>query len=350
MGNSPLITLCPTDFLYGDEDFDAQYEVDESFYLGTGKFSYVHLCWRRNHPEKRYALKVITTKADDHVSLTRIYEEINIMKALGNHPAIIQLIDMDESMPATIRLVLELCEGGQLFDRIRARGFYEEPQAALVVRQVLEAVAFLHSKGVMHRDMKPENVLLVSRDSDTDVKVCDFGLAKLAPVSLQNPRGPRSMSFRGSDHYLAPEIIRQEEYGCEVDIWAVGVMSYAVLSGSLPFCAGDDLRATYHRIVDRQLAFDDEAWERASGLAVTFVSCLLTTNVAQRPKAATVVQHQWIINACASSDMELEEQDDEDEEEEAVSQQSEDDTDSTKSVVEVVRRSTARGSCRCMNC
>merc|ERR1719221_1459082 len=89
-------------------------------------------------------------------------------------------------------------------------------------------------------------------------------------------------------------MIRQEEYGCEVDIWAVGVMSYAIISGALPFCA-DDLRGTYQRIIHRQLAFDDEAWERASGLAVTFVSCLLTTNVAQRPKAAAAVQHQWII-------------------------------------------------------
>lgn len=271
--------------------------------------------------------------------------EIKVLDALGKHPRITQMVEYDMKDLRAVRVVLELCEGGQLFDRIRARGCYEEPQAALVLRQVLEAVAFLHSKGVMHRDMKPENVLLVRTDSDTDVKVCDFGLAKMAPVSLQNPRGPRSKSFGGSDHYLAPEMIRQEEYGCEVDIWAVGVMSYAILSGSLPFSA-DDLRATYQRIIHRQLAFDDEAWERASGLAVTFVSCLLTTNVAQRPKAAACVQHQWIINACASSDMDLEEDYDEDEESEPVSQQSDDD-DSPQSVVEVI---SSGARLRCMNC
>ncbi len=86
-----------------------------------GKFSVVQLCWRKWQPEKRYALKVISTRPDDHQSVNHIYEEINILQVLGNHPAIIQLMDLDESIQNTIRLVLELCEGGELYDRIQQK-------------------------------------------------------------------------------------------------------------------------------------------------------------------------------------------------------------------------------------
>merc|ERR1712032_1609454 len=200
---------------------------------GTGKFSTVHLCWRRERPEKRYALKVICVRPDDHASQTRIYEEINILKVLGNHPSIIQLVDMDESQRNTIRLVLELCEGGELYDRIQQKQFYPEGEAKILIRNLLEACAFIHSKGIMHRDLKPENILLSSKVSNTEIKISDFGLAK---ISKDYPRRlPRSHSICGSDFYLAPEVIKQEEYGREIDIWSVGVVCYVILSGSLPF-------------------------------------------------------------------------------------------------------------------
>merc|ERR1712224_1073625 len=112
-------------------------------------------------------------------------------------------------------------------------GYYPEMEGKVVVSNLVEAVAYIHSKGIMHRDLKPENILLVSKDSDTDIKISDFGLAK---VSKDFPnRLPRSASICGSDFYLAPEVVRQEEYGREVDIWSAGVVAYVVLSGSLPF-------------------------------------------------------------------------------------------------------------------
>ncbi|CAK0838360.1 unnamed protein product, partial [Prorocentrum cordatum] len=208
MGNN--FARCKENF--GDSDSE---EIFQSRYtsgwfpqaLGSGSCSKAYRCWKRGS-SRGYAMKAF--ESNEGASAHAV-NEIKVLDALGKHPRITHMIEYDMKDLMAVRVVLELCEGGQLFDRIRARGYYEEPKAAVVVRQVLEAVAFLHSKGVMHRDMKPENVLLVSRDSDTDVKVCDFGLAKMAPISLQNPRGPRSVSFRGSDHYLAPEIIRQED-------------------------------------------------------------------------------------------------------------------------------------------
>lgn len=287
------IAMCPTDALE-DGDFDNQYEVDECNYIGTGKFSVVHLCWRRYQPEKRYALKVINTRPDDHQSLTRIYEEINILRVLGNHPAIIQLVDMDESIPNTIRLVLELCEGGELFDRIQQKQFYPEQEAKVLIRNLLEAVAFVHSKGIMHRDLKPENILLASKVSNTDIKISDFGLAK---ISKDYPRRlPRSHSICGSDFYLAPEVIKQEEYGREIDIWSVGVVCYVVLSGSLPFFH-NVLHKLYRQIVERDLGFPEQAWKSVAKGSQDFILRLLQVRPGDRLTAEQALNHPWLRGA-----------------------------------------------------
>merc|ERR1719213_30587 len=90
-------------------------------------------------------------------------------------------------MPNTVRLVLELCEGGELFDRIQQKQFYPEQESKVLIRNLLEAVAFIHSKGIMHRDLKPENILLASKVSNTDIKISDFGLPKTFPAAFLDP-------------------------------------------------------------------------------------------------------------------------------------------------------------------
>jgi len=274
-----------------EENFDAVYEVDESYYLGTGKFSVVHMCWKRNQPETRFALKVISTRSDDHASVMRIYEEISIMNILGRHPAIIQLVTMDESMPGMIRLVLELCEGGELYDRIQQKQFYPEHEAKALVRNLLEAVAYIHSRGIMHRDLKPENILLASKVNNVEIKISDFGLAR---ISKDYPRRlPRSHSICGSDFYLAPEVIKQEEYGREIDIWAGGVITYVVLSGSLPFFH-QVLHKLYRQIVERDMGFPESAWRNVSKGAQDFILRLLQVRPGDRLTAEQGLNHPWL--------------------------------------------------------
>ncbi|CAK9085335.1 Calcium-dependent protein kinase 20 (OsCDPK20) (OsCPK20), partial [Durusdinium trenchii] len=207
------LSLCPAELAHHGLSFDSKFEIDEGNVLGTGKFSTVYMCFRRGQPNRRFALKAISTYTGDDASMNRILEEINIMKVIEYHPSIIRLVDMDQSTSNTIRLVLELCEGGELYDRIQQKRYYSESDTKLLVKNLLEAVCFIHSKGIMHRDLKPENILLVSKVSNTDIKVSDFGLAKL---SKDWPRKlPRSTSICGSDFYLAPEVIKQEELPCE---------------------------------------------------------------------------------------------------------------------------------------
>jgi calcium/calmodulin-dependent protein kinase I len=289
MGNR-LFHLCPTDF-YDEDGFDEKYEVDEGNAIGSGKFSTVHLCWKRNSPETRYALKCLDTGADDIAGIARIQEEIEILQLLGNHPGIISLVDVDESLTTSIRIVMELCEGGELYDAIQEKKFYVEPDAKLTIRNLLEAVAYIHSKGIMHRDLKPENILLVSKEEYTEVKISDFGLAK---ISRDYPRGlPRSHSICGSDFYLAPEIIKQEEYGREIDIWAVGVITYVLLSGSLPFFH-QVLHKLYRQIVERDVSFPEEAWKNVSKGALDFILRLLQVRASDRLSADQSLNHPWL--------------------------------------------------------
>jgi len=296
MGNK-VITLCPTDF-YEDEGFDNLYEVDESNYIGTGKFAVVHLCWRRSQPEKRYALKVINTRVGDMASQNRIREEIAILQLMVGQTSIVNLVDVDESLAGSIRLVMELCEGGELYDRIQHKQFYPEQEAKVCCRNLLEAVAYIHSQGIMHRDLKPENILLASKVNNTDIKISDFGLAK---ISRDYPRRlPRSHSICGSDFYLAPEVIKQEEYGREIDIWAVGVITYVLLSGSLPFFH-NVLHKLYRQIVERDLCFPEQAWKNVSKGALDFILRLLQVRAGDRLTADQALSHPWLRGSMGSS-------------------------------------------------
>jgi len=288
MGNK-LVAFCPTDFLE-DESFDTIYEVDESNYIGRGKFAEVYLCWRRNAPEKRYALKDINTRLGDMASINRIKEEIHILQVLGNHRALVSLIDKDETA-IKIRLVLELCEGGELYDRIQQKQYYPEHEAKVACYNLLEACQYIHNKGIMHRDLKPENILLASKVSNTDIKISDFGLAK---ISRDYPRRlPRSHSICGSDFYLAPEVIKQEEYGREIDIWAIGVITYVLLSGSLPFFH-NVLHKLYRQIVERDLNFPESAWKNVSKGALDFILRLLQVRAGDRLTADQALSHPWL--------------------------------------------------------
>lgn len=276
-----------------ENDFDEAYEVDSGKILGQGKFSVVRACWRRGHPSKKYALKEILTCQADSSSISRIREEINVLRVLGGHPGIIQLVDTNDSSSDRFRIIMDLCEGGELYDRIQQLKMYTEWEARLCVGNLVNAVAYIHGKGIMHRDLKPENILLVGA-SNTDIKISDFGLARM---SKDFPaRFPRATSICGSDFYLAPEVIKQEEYGREIDVWALGVITYCVLSGSLPFF-NSVLHKLYRQIVERDIGFPDTPWRNVSKGGVDFVLRLLRVQPGERPTMDAALSHPWIAEA-----------------------------------------------------
>lgn len=274
-------------------DFDTKYEVDKTFTLGVGKYAKVYLCWRKGVPQCRYAVKVTSAQVDGRLTLGRTFDEIRMMRALGRHPSIVGLVDVDDSSVSEVKLVLELCEGGELYDRIQQKRFYPEAEGRVLVQRIARAVAYIHRCGIMHRDLKPENILLVSRLNDTDIKVSDFGLARMSVIQSALPR---SRSVCGSDFYLAPEMIRQEEYGREIDVWAMGVITYVALSGSLPFFH-QVLQKLYRQIIERDLAFPDQSWREVSTGAQDFILRLLMVDVCVRLSADEALKHPWLRNA-----------------------------------------------------
>ncbi|KAF4677222.1 hypothetical protein FOL47_002785 [Perkinsus chesapeaki] len=242
-------------------DFDSKYVLDgQRGTLGKGKFGMVVACCLKSEAEysdrQLFALKTVEASAEGGEAVERIREEIRILRLVRGHPHVITLRDVDDKsfgLTNTVRLVFDLCSGGDLYERIRQVGNYSVGEGKIVLRNLLGGVAFIHSKGLMHRDLKPENVLLVSRGSNTDIRIADFGLAKRAADFPR--RLPHSRSVCGSDFYLAPEIIRQEEYGREIDLWSVGVVAYVVLTGSLPFY-NRQLHKLYRQILERDINLD----------------------------------------------------------------------------------------------
>lgn len=140
------------------------------------------------------------------------------------HPNVIQLYDVWEDSGG-VHLILELCLGGELFDRIVAQARYSEAGAAAVVRQIASGLAALHRAGIVHRDLKPENCLFLCKDEDSPMKIMDFGLS-----SVEDFTDPVVGLF-GSIDYVSPEALSRDKVTQKSDIWSLGVILYILLSG-----------------------------------------------------------------------------------------------------------------------
>ncbi|KAL3766516.1 hypothetical protein ACHAWU_000311 [Discostella pseudostelligera] len=194
--------------------------------------------------------------------------------------------------------------GGELFDRIVSKSYYNEKEARDVCKILFEAVGYCHSKCVAHRDLKPENLLLRSEDSDSDIKIADFGFAKkvLTPNSLTTQCG--------TPGYVAPEILEGIAYDTKSDMWSLGVIIYIMwliafnqyisaffsssLGGYPPFIEQNQ-RDLFRKIRKGQYEFHDAYWGTVSPEAKDLISCLLTVQPSKRLTAQQALQHSWIM-------------------------------------------------------
>jgi calcium/calmodulin-dependent protein kinase I len=146
--------------------------------------------------------------------------EVEILGQL-DHPNVVKLYEVfDED--DHLYLVMELLEGGELFDRIVEKEFYNEKEASDTIRPIIDAIRYCHSIGVIHRDLKPENLLYVTNEEGSQLKITDFGVARF----LQG--GAQATTAVGTPHYIAPEIIAGVSYGREVDYWSIGIIIYVM--------------------------------------------------------------------------------------------------------------------------
>ncbi|KAJ1666741.1 Calcium/calmodulin-dependent protein kinase type I [Coemansia sp. RSA 1813] len=244
--------------------------------------------------EKRYAGKIISKEhMRGHQQVIR--NEINILKNLARkHPNIISLIDYFET-PHNVYLVMELCTGGELFDHIRCKQVFTESDAAAIVRQIIEGVGFLHAHGIVHRDLKTENCLVrnSAATGEPTVAIADFGMARVLAPDSKNSTRPLT-SLCGTPGYMAPEMLLRLGHGKPVDMWAVGVITYFVLSGSNPFTR-ETPRAENKAVVHCEYSFAPaDHWDRISPLAKHFISSLLVYAPERRMTARQALAHPWL--------------------------------------------------------
>ncbi|KAJ3065189.1 hypothetical protein HDU98_011420 [Podochytrium sp. JEL0797] len=238
---------------------------------------------------EHFAVKVISKKlmaGREHL----ILNEIEILKKVSKgHHHIVTLHDYFET-PNNLYLVMDLCTGGELFDRIVERGSFFEEDAAEIIRTVLEAVAYLHSQNIVHRDIKPENLLFKAKDSN-DLVIADFGLSKISDgEALNNLR-----TLCGTPGYMAPEVILKTGHGKSVDMWSIGVMTYFLLCGYTPF-DGQGSRDDLDKVLHGRYAFEPvEYWTDISDKAQDFIRRTILVDPTKRMTAVEALNHPWIV-------------------------------------------------------
>jgi calcium/calmodulin-dependent protein kinase I len=214
-----------------------------------------------------------------------IYDEVAILAGL-NHPHIVPLIDFFDEKDCYF-IVMELMSGGDLFDRIGKKKAYSEADARDLIVKMLKAVAYCHTHQIAHCDMKPKNLLLMSDDNDSYIKLADFGFAARVHT-------PKSLSKQcGTPFFVAPEILMRKGYDQAADMWSVGCIIYLLLSGNLPFM-GRSQKELFRKIVAGSFDFDEAEWEDISEDAKDLVRKLLVLNPDDRITASDAVRHKWL--------------------------------------------------------
>ncbi|RXN27596.1 hormonally up-regulated neu tumor-associated kinase -like protein [Labeo rohita] len=253
--------------------------------LGEGSFAKVREGLHVTTAEK-VAVKVIDKrKAKKDSYVTKNLRREGQIQQMIRHPNITQLLDILET-ENSYYLVMELCPGGNLMNHIYEKKRLEEREAQKYVRQLVMAVEHLHRAGVVHRDLKIENLLL---DDQDNIKLIDFGLSNCAGIlGYSDPFSTQC----GSPAYAAPELLSRKKYGPKVDVWSIGVNMYAMLTGTLPFTVEPfSLKALHQRMVDKDM---NPLPPSISSAATSLLRRLLEPDPDKRPNIHQVMADQWL--------------------------------------------------------
>lgn len=253
--------------------------------LGEGSFAKVREGLHVVTGEK-VAVKVIDKKkAKKDSYVTKNLRREGQIQQMIRHPNITQLLDILET-ENSYYLVMELCSGGNLMHKIYEKKRLEEHEVRKYIRQLILAVEHLHRAGVVHRDLKIENLLL---DENNNIKLIDFGLSNCAGIlGYSDPFSTQC----GSPAYAAPELLARKKYGPKVDVWSIGVNMFAMLTGTLPFTVEPfSLRALYQKMVDKEM---NPLPTHLSPVSVNFLRSLLEPDPMKRPNIQQALANRWL--------------------------------------------------------
>ncbi len=268
--------------------FSDKYNLGDK--LGEGAFAIVKVCTLKAKPvnkaqeKAKYAVKIVKREGLSKDEELALRTEVSILQSC-NHVNIVNCVDFYEE-PKQFYIVMELCEGGELFDRIVAKVAYSELEARGIVRELLNALNYIHSRNIVHRDLKLENLLLMYKESDEDVKLADFGFAcKVEGNSLT--------TLCGTPGYVAPEILFHKPYGKAVDMWSIGVIIYIILGGYPPF-SDPNQKKLFEQIKKGIYEFHPDYWNHISPDAKDLIRNLLVVNPQKRFTALHALNHKWL--------------------------------------------------------
>jgi len=268
------------------------YDIKQSE-LGRGKFAVVYEATRKDDGID-VAVKVISKKDLSEESREFIRTEIAILKMV-HHENLVTMVDMFDETDC-LYLVMQKINGGDLLRRLLSlkNNHVSENTAQTIVVDLVNAVRFLHEHGITHRDLKPENVLIVDPPGETDlsnithVKVTDFGLSAISPHPMDAPLGTVA--------YAAPEILKNQSYSQQVDMWSLGAITFIVLGGELPF-RGKTKKEIAVATMKVEYSYNHSpVWKEISSEAKNFVDSLLRLKPSERMTAFQVTNHPWLAN------------------------------------------------------
>jgi len=299
-----------------NRDIHKFYEL-ENTELGKGSYGTVQMGRLRGTKVQR-AIKVIDKSKVSNVERFKL--EVEIMMRL-NHPSILRLFDYFEDKKV-IYLVLELCSGGELFDRIVENQFYNEEDARHIFKQIIKAIYYCHLNGVCHRDLKPENFIMLSKKDPYLLKVIDFGLsrtfsnANTAQVLPFDAKAPKEIELNkpsncrrqtkailktkaGTPFYIAPEVLTGN-YTEKCDVWSAGVILYILFCGYPPFY-GENNKEILDAVKTGKLDFSTSEWKDKSKVAIDLVKKMIVSQDT-RLFADEVLKHPWMQPKTATVD------------------------------------------------
>ncbi|CAG9331882.1 unnamed protein product [Blepharisma stoltei] len=257
-----------------------RYELSKK--LGDGTYGSVYLGRNLETNQIRAVKHIYKNRVKNR---ERLDNEINAM-VQGDHPNLCKLYEIIEER-RNLYLVLENCEGGELFDYISEKSKLSEVEAAALFRQLMLAINYLHSKGICHRDIKPENLMFSEKNHESPLKLIDFGLAKFV-----TNEGDLMYTRIGTPFYISPEILKGS-YSLSTDNWSAGVILYIMLCGYPPFYGNSD-NETFRLILNGSYNFRGKEWRGVSPSAKHLIRSLLVSDPELRFTAKQALKHPWL--------------------------------------------------------
>jgi calcium-dependent protein kinase len=258
--------------------------------LGGGHFGTVRIGYKRDEEAKIfYAIKSISKKNLSSKDFEDLIKEVEILSSL-DHPNIIKFYETYNDQ-YYFHIVMELCKGKEVFDKIIEEGHITEQKVAKYIYKVLSAISYCHSNGITHRDLKPENILFENSETDAEIKLIDFGLSR-----KYNSK-EKMHTILGTPYYVAPEVLKGD-YDEKCDIWSVGALSFIMLSGDPPY-NGNSNNEIFNKIMNCDLVFHKEKWKNISKEAKDFVRKCMIKNPEGRFSAIKAIEHPWFQSILA---------------------------------------------------